>query len=101
MQMIVFSTPKEGREEEYNTWYTDVHIPELLAIDGVTSATRYSAPEMPGQGAEHTYMAVYEIDGDPLKVLAQLRENATSGKSKTSDAVDPKNTRITFWEPMK
>ena len=100
MQMLVFSTPREGMDDEYNTWYTEVHIPELLQIDGLTSCTRYRAPAMDGQGAAHRYLAVYEIDGDPATVFQQMRENSTSGRSTLSPALDPQATQVTFWEPM-
>ena len=28
------------REREYNTWYDEVHLPELVALDGFVSARR-------------------------------------------------------------
>ena len=28
------------REQEYNTWYDEVHLPELVALDGFVSARR-------------------------------------------------------------
>ncbi|MBF6145994.1 DUF4286 family protein [Nocardia nova] len=100
MQMLVFSTPREGMDDEYNTWYNDVHIPELLQIEGIRSCSRYRAPQLEGQGATHRYLAVYEIDGDAEAVLEQLRANSAEGRSTLSPAIDPKATQITFWEPL-
>ena len=38
---IVFSNPAEGKDDEFNDWYDNVHIPDLLAIPGMLSAQRY------------------------------------------------------------
>jgi len=31
----------EGKEEAYNKWYDEVHVPDLKAIAGVVSARRF------------------------------------------------------------
>ena len=36
--MVVFSNPTEGREDEYNDWYDNTHLPEVCALDGVVGA---------------------------------------------------------------
>ena len=54
------------REQEYNTWYDEVHLPELVAIDGITSARRLR----PVNG-EGPYVALYEIEGDDLQAVLQ------------------------------
>ena len=36
--MFVQSRPSTpGRDDEYNNWYSNEHIPEVLAIDGITA----------------------------------------------------------------
>jgi hypothetical protein len=60
------------REEEYNTWYDEVHLPELVALDGIVSARRLRPVD--GDGP---YLALYEIEGDDLQaVLDNMRANA-------------------------
>lgn len=54
------------REQEYNTWYDEVHLPELVAIDGIVSARRLR----PVNG-EGPYAALYEIEGDDLQAVLQ------------------------------
>ena len=43
--------------DAYNDWYDNTHLGELLAIDGYTSAQRYS-------NSHGEYLAIYEIDAD-------------------------------------
>ena len=42
--MLVQSKPwHPDREDEYNDWYSNTHIPEVCAVDGIVSARRYKA----------------------------------------------------------
>ncbi|MDP7706876.1 DUF4286 family protein [Mycobacterium sp. TY815] len=54
------------REEEFNTWYDEVHLPELVALDGIVAARRLR----PVNG-EGPYVALYEIEGDDLQAVLQ------------------------------
>lgn len=54
------------REQEYNTWYDEIHLPELVAIDGIVSARRLR----PVNG-EGPYVALYEIEDDDLAAVLQ------------------------------
>ena len=74
------------REQEYNTWYDEVHIPELVALDGFVSARRLRPVD--GEGP---YLALYEIEGDDLQaILDNMVANA--GQLHMSDALqlDPR-----------
>lgn len=52
------------REQEYNTWYDEVHLPELVALDGIVAARRLR----PVNGAG-PYVALYEIEGEDLPAV--------------------------------
>lgn len=64
---------------EFDQWYTDVHVPEVVALDGFVSATRYAPPEPYGP-----YVALYAIDGDPDKAVGGLLSAVREGKLQTS-----------------
>jgi hypothetical protein len=60
------------REQEYNTWYDEVHLPELVALDGIVSARRLRPVD--GDGP---YVALYEVEGDNLQAIVDnMRANA-------------------------
>lgn len=67
--MVVESEPVDpSAEDEYDRWYREVHIPELLAVPGFASARRYRIREDLGQG-ENTkprFLTVYELEADDL-----------------------------------
>jgi hypothetical protein len=75
---VVLTNPNEGREDEYNDWYSNQHIGDVAAIPGIVSAKRYELseaqirPEVP-----YRYCALYEIETDDLAgVLAELKRRA-------------------------
>jgi hypothetical protein len=99
---LVFSNPAEGRDDDYNKWYDEVHIPEVLQIPGFLSAQRITqqvgdapSPVAPKQ----RYGVIYEIEGDPAEVSAKLNEGMASGALQMTDAVDPRSFQMAFWTP--
>lgn len=69
------------RDREYNTWYDEVHLPELLALDGIVSARRCKPVADDGP-----YIALYEIEGDDLQAILDNMV-ASGGKLHMSDAL--------------
>ena len=69
--LLVFSNPVDGREEEYNAWYSEHHLDEILAIDGFVLAQRFrlagdarmtrDTPDAP-----YRYLALYEVEDGAL-----------------------------------
>ncbi|OBI23620.1 MULTISPECIES: DUF4286 family protein [unclassified Mycobacterium] len=80
--MYVESRPSSpDREDEYNTWYDQIHIPELLTLTGIVAARRFRPVD--GNGP---YVAIYELEGDDLQaVLDNMIANA--GQLTMSDAL--------------
>jgi hypothetical protein len=69
-----FANAVDGREEEFNEWYDNTHLGDVLAVPGMIAATRYELEpiERSGPPAPGRYLAVYEFDGDPNEVTAAL-----------------------------
>jgi hypothetical protein len=87
--MVVQSDPADpAREDEYNDWYDNTHVPEICAVPGFVSARRY---KVHGAGSP-TYLAIYEIDADDLNApAAELRARSAAGLTHGTGAlrVDP------------
>ncbi len=76
---LVYSNPVEGMEDEYNQWYSNVHLKEVLQIEGFNSAQRFeltSAQLVEEQ--EYKYLAIYEIDSDDVDGTKQRLIDAVS-----------------------
>jgi hypothetical protein len=69
--LLVFSNPVDGREDEYNDWYTNKHLDEILAIKGFVRAQRFRlAPALmtaDAPAAPYRYLAIYEVADGALE----------------------------------
>lgn len=93
--VLVFSNPVEGREQEYNDWYDNVHLQEVAAVDGILSAQRFELAETQVfDNQQHRYVAIYEIDENYGTGAAV--ENMLTGRDamRMSDAMDLDNAKV-------
>jgi hypothetical protein len=103
---IAYSNPKPGREQEYNDWYDDEHLPDVVGIPGYVSGQRfrlssYQRPHLPPP--RHAYMAIYEIEGNLEQIFAAREEALRAGTTDTkSDSVNPDYLGYTgyLWVPI-
>jgi hypothetical protein len=69
--LLVFSNPVDGREDEYNDWYSNHHLDEILAIDGFKCAQRFELADVEMSrdtpDAPYRYLAIYEVQEDALE----------------------------------
>ncbi len=70
--VVMVDVPDPTREDDFNQWYTDVHIPDILETGLYFSATRYvNTGVTPGQPK---YLTIYETDReDAIAAAAELR----------------------------
>ena len=59
---IVASQSSPEKEEEFNKWYTDVHVPMFLGFEGLKKAGRYRCIGDAGVNAK--YLAIYEFEDE-------------------------------------
>lgn len=87
-KLVVLSRPVEGRDDEYNDWYTNQHLRDVLKVPGFASAQRFKIKGEPVAGEPWEYLAVYEIDHeDPQVVLADLGKRAGGEQMPMSPAL--------------
>jgi hypothetical protein len=64
--VLVFTNCADpAREKEFNDWYDNTHVPDVLATPGFVSCTRYELAGDPGPG-QAKFLAVYEVESDDL-----------------------------------
>ena len=62
-----------AREVEFNDWYDNIHLPDVLEAPGVIKATRYENLN-PSEG-KGKFLALYDIEADDIdQVMKALRE---------------------------
>jgi hypothetical protein len=97
--LAVYANPAAPeREDEFNTWYIETHIPEVLGLEGFVGARRYelSAAQL-GGSSEHRYVTHYDIDApDVQQALKSLTDGFRNGKVTMNDSMAP--GPIVVWE---
>jgi hypothetical protein len=102
---IVFTNCTPGSEQAFEAWYDDIHIPDLLRIPGIVSATRGRAtPQQtlmvggavqyaPSVSADYRYLAVYKLrTDDPSAVLREVVRRSGTPEMELSDAMTDAHT---------
>jgi hypothetical protein len=81
--LLVETRPESAQlVDDYNKWHDDVHIPEMLTIDGFSSARRWRAED------GESFITLYEIDTDVDTAKANLRAAYQSGRMSKPVAVE-------------
>jgi hypothetical protein len=94
----VVTAPVVGREDEFNRWYEDTHLPEVLRVPGFVAGRRYALTG-PGAADGPRFLAVYEIETEDLAAtLAAL--GAAAPMMTVSDAMDQPATVTEIYEVL-
>lgn len=95
---FVCTSPVDGREDEYNTWYSNQHLADVIAVSGFSTARRYRTERASAPGGL-PYLALYAIVGDPAETLAGLGLAREQGRMPISPALDS-NTKSAVYSRL-
>jgi hypothetical protein len=90
--MMVFSDAVSGLEDDFNDWYSNVHLAEVLRTDGFVAAQRFQSTEI-GEVPDHRYLTIYEVEGDPEAAATALKASSAE-RTPTSDGLA---RPVTVW----
>lgn len=99
---IVYTNAVEGRDDEYNDWYTNQHLKDVLTIPGVVAAQRFALSDKQRLDPPFpwAYAAIYEIETDDLDaVIGPLKEWIGTDRMPRSDAMNP-HREAYFFHPI-
>lgn len=87
-KLVVLTRPVEGREEEFNDWYTNQHLDDVLAIPGFTAAQRFKLKGDPMKPGSWNYFAIYEVShDDPKAVIDDMMSRVGTDRMPMSEAL--------------
>ncbi len=91
-EYVILSQAVEGRQEEFERWYDEVHLVDVLKIPGVVSARRcriVSAQTTNLAAPSWSSLATYEMEtDDPGAVKAAISAAARTDAMPLSDALN-------------
>jgi hypothetical protein len=89
-KMLVFTNAAEGKDKEFNDWYQNTHLAQIVSIKSFTQAQRFrfSTNIVPGASDPSPYLAIYDIETDDINAsLAAMNELAVSGRMPIPDSM--------------
>lgn len=93
----VSSSPLPGRDAEYDRWYGEVHVSEVLPLPGFQSVERFRRLSAGGQPTGE-FVALYTVEtNDPAGLLQSLF--AAAPTMKLTNAMDPESPRFSILQP--
>ena len=99
-KLVVLANPVEGREDEFNDWYSNTHLADVVAIPGYRSAERFRLLDPMGFPHAQRYLAIYDIEtDDPERATAALLARRGTELMMISDALDQTKTVAGIFEP--
>ena len=97
--MLVYTNAVDGRDDEFNDWYNNIHVPDVLEVDGIQAAQRYALEDPENTSAPHRYLAIYEMETEDLPAtMATL--HAAVGSMTMTEAAAPGSASLTVWTPI-
>jgi hypothetical protein len=102
--VVVLTNPTAGKEAEFNRWYNEQHIPDVLQAKGFVRAQRFKLADTQMSyevSSAHRYLALYEIETDDLAgSIRDLQSRAGTADMILSDAVDLTSTDTRIFQPV-
>ncbi|HMK85754.1 MAG TPA: hypothetical protein VK437_07335 [Steroidobacteraceae bacterium] len=88
-KFVVMTKPVAGREREYNDWYQNVHLRDVVAIDGIQSAQRFRLSlSVQADPPPFPYLAIYEIETEDIEgTIEEMKRRTQSGEMFISNAM--------------
>jgi len=89
---LALTNPVEGKENEFNEWYDQHHVPDVINVPGFVSGQRFklSDAQFGGEASkQYKYLALYEIETDDLAAtIKELKARGGTPDIVASDAID-------------
>ncbi|MEE3332120.1 MAG: hypothetical protein VX246_14740 [Myxococcota bacterium] len=94
--LVVLTNAAPGKHDEFNKWYDEVHLRDVVGLDGFVAAQRFRLAERQiMEDRSFEYLAIYEIECEDInKALDAL--NAGSQNMVISDSLAEGAKAIAF-----
>jgi hypothetical protein len=98
-KMLVLANAADGRDEEFNRWYDEQHLGDVLALPGVLTGERF---KIAGPADKWSYLTLYDIETDDLAAFgAEIEKRAGTDAMPLSDAIDVSTVFNAMFIPNK
>jgi hypothetical protein len=101
-RMIMLSNAAGGRDDEFERWYDEVHLPDMLKVPGFVAAQRFRIDKNLIGKTPYAYCTIYEVEAESADAaIAATGAAMQSGKMVISDAADVAGSQGFFCEAVR
>ena len=102
---LAFTNPAPGKEDEYNAWYEEHHLKDVINCPGFVSARRFRLATTQFQfntvTPAYRYLALYEIETDDIEgSLQEIVNRAGTADMVMVDAIDMGTLSAPLYEEV-
>ncbi len=95
--VLILTEPTAGNEDEFNDYYENLHLREVLDTTNLSSAQRYKLVGAAGEGCPLPYLAVYETRAESAtEIIDNL--NSTRAQRQQSKSLNQRTGRVWVFE---
>ncbi len=101
-RLIVLTNALDNRDEEFNRWYTDKHLDDVLNTPTFVSAQRFELSGEVKEGDQKwKYLAIYDVETDDVEQsLKDLLDRAGTDAMPLIDCLDLEGAHANFYRPI-
>lgn len=96
--VMVMSNPREGMEDEFNDWYENTHLDEVIDSAEFTWAQRFHLDAQKGAESAHDYLALYETEGESAEEVIERLE-ASRDRRQQSKSLNRRDAALWVFSP--
>jgi hypothetical protein len=97
-RFVVFTNPVAGREDEYNDWYSNTHLAEVVGVPGFAAVQRFRIENVGRIAPAHDYLAIYEMTAETPEAAAADLNTLMSADLTLSDAARSDDAEASVFE---
>jgi hypothetical protein len=97
--LITMTNPLPGREQEYQDWYANTHIVEMVAAPRVLNAKLHNVTDA-RTPTKWRHCALYELEGDPQEAMQAVFESGKTANRTPSTAGDTPSRLLAIATPI-
>ena len=99
VKMLVYTNALDGKDDEFNRWYDEIHVPEVLKFTKSVAAQRFRQSDaQPGKPEPFRYLAIYEFDVDSKEAYDSLTANVE--KMNMGSSLDQDKVKVAFYDDL-
>ena len=103
-KLLVLTNAVEGRDDEFNQWYDNRHIPDALDVPGYRAAQRFRLADIQMAGAPESpwrYLAIFDMETDDLRAtMSESMSRAGTERMPQSDAAAHTSSAVFAFAPI-